>query len=60
MNTERYGVSLRIQPECGKMRARVTRDTDTLRFHPYMSSLLCIGFSHFIFSLYLSTIDDIY
>ena len=29
MNTERYGVSLRIQSECGKMRTRITRNTDT-------------------------------
>ena len=31
LNTERYGVSLRIQSECGKMRTRVTPNTDT--FH---------------------------
>ena len=30
LNTERYGVSLRIQSECGKMRTRITPTTDTL------------------------------
>ena len=29
MNTERYGVSLRIQSECGKIRTRITPNTDT-------------------------------
>ena len=29
LNTERYGVSLRIQSECGKMRTRITPNTDT-------------------------------
>ena len=31
LNTERYKVSLRIQSECGKMRTRITPNTDT--FH---------------------------
>ena len=31
LNTERYGVSLRIQSECGKIQTRKTRNTDT--FH---------------------------
>ena len=31
LNTERYGVSLRIQYECGKIRTRETLNTDT--FH---------------------------
>ena len=29
LNTERYGVSLRIQSECGKMRIRMTPNTKT-------------------------------
>ena len=29
LNTERYGVSLRIQSECGKMRTRIIPNTDT-------------------------------
>ena len=29
LNTERYGVSLRIQSECGKIRTRTTPNTDT-------------------------------
>ena len=31
LNTERYGVSLRIQSKCGKMWTRITPKTDT--FH---------------------------
>ena len=30
LNSEKYGVSLRIQPECEKMRTRITPNTDTL------------------------------
>ena len=29
LNTERYSVSLRIQSKCGKMRTRITLNTDT-------------------------------
>ena len=29
LNTERYGISLRIQFECGKMRTRITPNTNT-------------------------------
>ena len=29
LNTERYGVSLRIQSECGKLRTRITPNMDT-------------------------------
>ena len=29
LNSERYGVSLRIQSECGKMLTRITANTDT-------------------------------
>ena len=28
LNTDRYGVSLRVQSECGKMRTRITPNTD--------------------------------
>ena len=31
LNMERYGISLRIQSECGKIRTRITPDMDT--FH---------------------------
>ena len=31
LNAKRYGVSLHIQPECGKIRTRITPNTDT--FH---------------------------
>ena len=29
LNMERYSVSLRFQSECGKMRTRITSNTDT-------------------------------
>ena len=31
LNTDRYGVSLRIQSKCGKIQTRITQNTDT--FH---------------------------
>ena len=34
LNTERYGVSLRIQSKCGKIRIRITPNADT--FHAVM------------------------
>ena len=38
---ERYGVSLRIQSECGKMQTRITPNTDTFyAVHSY-GVLLC-------------------
>ena len=38
LNTYRHSVSLRIQSECGKMRTRITPNTDT--FHAVPSSIL--------------------
>ena len=29
LNTERHGISLRIQSKCGKIRTRITPNTDT-------------------------------
>ena len=55
MNTERYGVSLRIQPECGKMRTRVTPNTDTLR-SVFFPSLHVITFMYWTFSFYFFTL----
>ena len=37
LNTERYGVSLRIQSKCGKMQTRITPNTDTF----YAMTPLC-------------------
>ena len=37
LNTERYSISLRIQSECGKMRTRITPNTDT--FYAVLFSL---------------------
>ena len=38
LNTDRYGLSLRIQSECGKIRTRITPNTDT--FHTVKFSQL--------------------
>ena len=38
LNMERYGVSLNIQSKCGKMRTRITPNTDT--FHAVFSLLI--------------------
>ena len=38
LNTERYGVSLRIQSKCGKIRIRITPNADT--FHAVMVLIL--------------------
>ena len=51
LNTEKYSISLRIQSECGKMRTRITPNTDTfhtvipLRFIIQMIDLLAIDSS---------------
>ena len=43
LDTERYGVSLRIHSECGKIRTRKTPNTDT--FHAvYVKVLLLVTF----------------
>ena len=39
LNKERYGVYLQMQSECGKMRTRITQNTDT--FHAVMMMLTC-------------------
>ena len=36
LNTEGYSVSLRIQSKCGKIRTRITPNTDT--FHAVLST----------------------
>ena len=36
LNTERYGVSLRIQSECGKIRTRITPNTDSFNVVGYI------------------------
>ena len=46
LNTERHGVSLRIQSECGKMRSRITSNTDT--FHAVIAFLFKIIKNQFI------------
>ena len=41
LNRERYGVSLRIQPESGKIQSRTTRNTDS--FHADLPQTLALG-----------------
>ena len=41
LNTERYSVSLRIQSECGKIRTRITPNTDT--FYSVWKSLIILS-----------------
>ena len=41
LNTESYGVSFRIQSECGKMGTRITPNTDTF----YIMSISVLDFS---------------
>ena len=43
LNTERYGISLRIQSECGKIQTRKTPNTDTFHAELSMSSSLIFG-----------------
>ena len=38
LNTERYGVSLRIQSECGRMQTRMTPNTET--FHAVCATVV--------------------
>ena len=40
LNTERYSVSLRILSECGKMRTRITPNTDTFYTVPFLYHIL--------------------
>ena len=39
LNREKYGVSLGIQSECGKIRTRITPNTDT--FHAVVHIIKC-------------------
>ena len=41
LNTERYGVSVHIQLECGKMRTRITPNTNTLYAENMYFVLIC-------------------
>ena len=45
LNTERYSVSLHIQSECGKIRTRITPNTDTF----YAVIALCLVSNYFPF-----------
>ena len=50
LNTERYGVSLRIQSECGKMQTRITPNINTLYALWYSS------FQYLSFRIYLKSL----
>ena len=54
LNTERYSVSPRIQSECGRMRARITRNTDT--FQAVMGSFLEVSRKSYNVLLFLALI----
>ena len=41
LNAERYGVSLRVQPECGKIRTRITPNTDFFHAVPVRGTTDC-------------------
>ena len=41
LNTERYGVSLHIQSECGKIRPKKTPNTDTFHAAPLLRLCIC-------------------
>ena len=58
LNTERYGVSLRIQSKCGKMRTGITPNTDTF-YALCMSHLLFIEKQpcNFEICLHIVTLD---
>ena len=49
LNTEKYGVSLRIQSECGKIRTRKTPNTDT--FHAVIGLAFSFRLNSFSYSI---------
>ena len=51
LNTERYGVSLPIHSECGKMRSRIIPNTDTFYETDYLITFLFydVIFAHYFF-----------
>ena len=50
LNTERYGVSLRIQSECRKMRTRINPNTDTCQAVSLLTHLLLLKTIYFVLS----------
>ena len=46
LNTERYGVPFRIQFKCGKMRTRITPNTDTFHAVSFFLFLLPLFITH--------------
>ena len=60
MNTERYGVSLRIQSECGKMQTRITPNVNT--FHEVCRSYsddYFVNYSLNIITFCVNIVEDI-
>ena len=47
LNTEKYGVSLHIQPKCGKITTRKTSNTDT--FHAVGVKVINVQITFFIY-----------
>ena len=56
LNTERYSVSLRIQSECGKIRTRITPNTET--FHAVLPIHLFSQWEKKFFKLILKFTND--
>ena len=50
LNTERYGVSLRIQSECRKMRTRINPNTDTCQAVSLLTHLLLLKTIYLVLS----------
>ena len=50
LNTERYGVSFRIQLECGKKRTRITPNPDT--FYAVIKMNILLNFGDFLERIY--------
>ena len=58
LNTERYGVSLHIQSECGKMRTRITPNTDAFHAVIYMLQFILYFFPIFTIPYVLNPKSD--
>ena len=55
LNSERYGVSLHIQSECGKMLTRITANTDTFHAAPLASEFKLNLHKNILLRKFLST-----
>ena len=58
LNTERYGVSLRIQSECGKMRTRIILSTGS--FHAVLNMIIVMVMKIVVTRMAVSGIDFVH